>query len=134
MKKYLLTIALVVANPMVAIAQSVLTTDTAPAFKFCSDRPAEPQMVQNMPMRDAHKRILVQRMYTSNALQSVVETNDCSCANRFPAWDFTLEQYLETYGGLTERFEVLEVTSQVRRNANEYRKLARPICVEEGNW
>ena len=128
MKDFLKTTVLLCIVASQSTAQS-----TGRSYTYCADRPDEPEYLLNMDMRDSHKRILVQRMYTSKALREVVETGDCSCPTRFPAWESTVEDYLESYSGMVERFEYLEVISQYRRSANEYRKLARPICIEAGN-
>lgn len=114
-------------------AQSVSTTG-GNGFAFCGDRPSEPEILANMSFREAHRRILAQRMYTENALTSVVENEDCSCETRFPSWDAAVEQYLEQYAGIEDRHEILALTSELTQSINDLRRLARPICVEVGNW
>ena len=103
-------------------------------FAFCPDRPAEPEILQSIDMREAHKRILAQRMYTTNALQAVADAGDCSCETRFPSWDATVDEYLEKYAGLDDRWQILEITSDYRRKTNELRKAVRQICIDQGNW
>lgn len=116
-----------------AAAQSVSDSNNND-YAFCADRPARPMIVEDMPFREAHRGILIQRMYSASALSSVVEDQDCSCDTRFPAWDATVEQYLELYAGIEDRHEILALTSDFRRTASDMRKLARPICIEVGNW
>lgn len=114
-------------------AQSLSVTGNAD-HAFCADRPEEPETISEIPMRQSHKRILAQRMYTEGALTAVVESEDCSCDVRFPSWGSTVEQYLELYAGIDDRHEVLALVSERRRSINDLRNLARPICVEIGNW
>jgi len=133
MKALFLMLGLCVAVTDQAKAQTASTPDRND-YAFCSERPAEPEYLENMDMRDAHRRILVQRMYTEAALKAVVETGDCACETRFPPWDAAIERYLNIHAGTSERWEILELTSSYRKTANDYRKIARPICVEEGNW
>jgi hypothetical protein len=114
-------------------AQSVSTTANSD-YAFCANRPDRPEIVENMPFREAHRGILIQRMYTANAMTAVVENDDCSCETRFPAWDDTVEQYLELYAGIEDRHEIRSLTSGFTRSINDLRKLARPTCVEVGNW
>lgn len=132
-KNSLLIATLLSAVASGVAAQSVSTTESN-GFAFCGDRPSEPESIADIPMRESHKRILVQRMYTVNALTSVVEAEDCSCEIRFPSWDTTVEQYLEMYAGIDDRHEILALTSEFRRTTNDLRKLARPTCIEVGNW
>ncbi len=113
-----------------AAAQSVSRND----FDFCADRPNRPEIVEDMPFREAHRGILIQRLYAANALESVVEGDDCSCETRFPEWDGAVEQYLELYAGIEDRHEIRTLTSEFTRAINDYRKLAQPICEEVGNW
>lgn len=116
-----------------AAAQSV-STNSNNDYAFCENRPDRPAIVEDMPFREAHRGILIQRLYAANALESVVERNDCSCETRFPSWDSAVEQYLELYAGIEDRHEIRSLTSEFTRSINDYRKLARPICEEVGNW
>ncbi len=116
-----------------AAAQSVSTNGNND-YAFCANRPDRPAMVEDMPFREAHRGILIQRLYAANALERVVESDDCSCETRFPAWDSAVEQYLELYAGIEDRHEIRSLTSEFTRAINDYRKLARPICEEVGNW
>jgi len=125
--------ALVSAVANGAAAQSVSESNNSD-YAFCADRPARPMIVEDMPFREAHRGILIQRMYAARALTNVVENQDCSCATRFPSWDSTVEQYLELYAGIDDRHEILALTSGFRTTARDMRKLARPICEEVGNW
>lgn len=133
MKSSIVIATLVSAVASGAAAQSV-SDSINNDYAFCADRPDRPMIVEDMPFREAHRGILIQRMYAASALTSVVEDQDCSCDTRFPSWDATVEQYLELYAGIEDRHEILALTSDFRRTASDMRRLARPICVEVGNW
>lgn len=123
----------------IAIAFSATSSSgqTAPGnsdYSYCLDRPEEPEVIQSISIKEAHKRILAQRLYLASALRTVAETGECSCANLFPPWDFAVEEYLTRYSNVDDRWTILEATSEYRRIAAETRKEIRGICVEQGNW
>lgn len=132
-KPILIIAALVSAVANGAAAQSVSTIGS-PDYAFCADRPDRPEIIENMPFREAHRGILIQRMYTSSAMETVVESEDCSCDVRFPAWNDTVDQYHELYAGIEDRHKIRSLTSKFTQSINDLRQLARPICVEVGNW
>jgi len=132
-KLYMTALVLAIATPIVATAQFVPTIGTAQEFEFCADRPLRPEWIENIEPREAHKGQLVQMMYRAQSLSAVVESNSCPCQIRFPAWDEAQEYYYEHYSGL-ERFDTMQQTSQYRRTANDYSKIAKPICELENNW
>lgn len=129
----LVALALAVTAPPTATAQFVPTlgSDTP---RICPEQPPRPDWIENINFRDADKAILVQEMYRAQSMQAVADTGDCSCETRYPRWDAAEAYYFENYALLKERWPLMERTSEYRRTANEYRRIAIPICREQGNW
>jgi len=126
-----LSIAIGVAAPMSAMAQS--TTVIGQEGRTCHDRPARPEWIENIDVREAHKGVLVQTMYRAQGMQTVAETGECTCDNRFPSWDAAQDQYFKNYSAM-ERWEILDRNREYLRAANDSMKVARPICEQQGNW
>ena len=99
----------------------------------CSERPAEPKWMQNIALRDAYQRVLVQDIYRAQNLERIVETGTCPCDVRFPAWDSAETTFRENYATAT-RWEMLEASETYNRQANELRLEAKAICEAAGNW
>ncbi|MCO6385265.1 hypothetical protein [Oceanicola sp. 502str15] len=129
------------ALPCLFILISALAADAesnfAPTFgdqaEMCPDQPDEPQWMRELPVRDAHKRLLVQQIYRAESMQRIVDAQDCGCPTRYPPWDAVEALYFEGYAAAEYR-EVLEVTSAHRRKANALRLAAMAICRAAGNW
>ena len=43
--------------------------------------------MENIALRDAYQRVLVQDIYRAQNMERIVETGSCDCATRFPTWD-----------------------------------------------
>ncbi|MEN8950650.1 hypothetical protein [Planktotalea arctica] len=131
--KFFLTVLSVgIAAPLVAAAQFVPTLETDP-HEVCPDRPAQPDWIENIDVREAHFGNLVQMMYRAQGLQAVSESEECTCETRFPSWDAAQKYYYVHYADL-DRWEVLEMIAEYRQIARDHRQIAKPICEEQGNW
>lgn len=100
---------------------------------FCVDRPPEPDWMQNITVRDAYKRVLVQDIYCAQNMERIVETSACPCETHFPNWDQAEAVFQERFAS-AERWEMLEASDNFNRRANELRPEAKVICEAVGNW
>ncbi|EDQ03782.1 hypothetical protein DSM14862_04376 (plasmid) [Sulfitobacter indolifex] len=102
-------------------------------FTVCPDRPAEPVWMQEIPLRQAYQRVLVQDIYRAHNLERIVETGSCDCETRFPSWDAAEAVFRESYAS-DERWEMLEASDAYNRRANAARTAGKAICDAAGNW
>ena len=102
-------------------------------FTVCPARPAEPVWMQEIPLRQAYQRVLVQDIYRAQNLERVVEIGNCDCATRFPSWDAAEGVFRESYAS-DVRWEMLETSDGYNRRANAARTAAKAICDAAGNW
>ena len=130
-KRVAFALALVLSSGS-ADAQPV--PESGNAFLVCPDRPPEPELVANMGLKESHKAILIQRMYRATSYVAILETGECSCANRFPAWDTVVASYLANYARLETRFEVQERTKHYRHSIDQNRRAVRDLCIAQDNW
>ena len=103
------------------------------SFDVCPDRPAEPVWMQEIPLRQAYQRVLVQDIYGAQNLERIVETVSCACEIRFPSWDAAEAVFRERYAS-DERWEMLQASDGYNRRANAARLEAKAICEAAGNW
>ncbi|QFS85060.1 hypothetical protein [Roseivivax sp. THAF197b] len=103
------------------------------SFTVCPDRPAEPVRMQEIPLRQAYQRVLIQDIYRAQNLERIVETGSCDCATRFPSWDAAEAVFRESYAS-DERWEMLQASDGYNRRANAARLEAKAICEAAGNW
>ena len=115
----------------VAERNLIPTLDNQP--DVCPDQPPEPQWMQNIDVRESHKRLLIQQIYRAQSMERIVEAQNCECATRYPSWDNAESVYVERYAS-SEYWDIVEATSEYRRQANELRREAMPICEAAGNW
>ena len=116
-----------------ASAERNLVPSLERSFDVCPDRPAEPEWMQSIALRDAYQRVLVQDIYRAQTLERIVETGDCACETRFPAWDEAEALFRERHAS-AERWEMLQTSGRYNRRANEVRLAAKAICDAAGNW
>ena len=102
-------------------------------FTVCPDRPAEPVWMQEIPLRQAYQRVLVQDIYRAQNLERVVEIGNCDCEIQFPSWDAAEAVFRESYAS-DERWEMLEASDAYNRRANAARTAGKAICDAAGNW
>ena len=99
----------------------------------CPDQPPEPQWMQDIDVRDSHKRLLIQQIYRAQSMQRIVETQSCECPTRYPSWEAAEGVFVKHFAA-SEYWDIVEATSTYRRQANELRRKAMPICEAAGNW
>ncbi|MGX9353620.1 hypothetical protein ACS3SW_00235 [Roseobacteraceae bacterium S113] len=116
-----------------AFAERNLVPTLDRSFNVCPDRPAEPVWMQEIPLRQAYQRVLVQDIYRAQNLERVVESGSCDCETRFPSWD-AAEAVFREVDASDERWEMLEASDAYNRRANEVRLEAKAICEAAGNW
>ena len=116
-----------------ALAERNLVPSLERSFDVCPDRPVEPSWMQEIPLRQAYQRVLVQDIYRAQNLERVVENGNCDCATRFPSWDAAEGVYRERYAS-DERWEMLKASDVHNRRANDARLEAKAICEAAGNW
>ena len=137
MKPARLTLALValavslLAVPAFAERNMVPTLDRS--FDVCPDRPAEPNWMQEIPLRQAYQRVLVQDIYRAQNLERIVEIGSCACEIRFPSWDAAEAVFRERHAS-DERWKMLEASDAYNQRANDVRLQAKAICETAGNW
>jgi hypothetical protein len=120
-------------TPTFAVAERNLVPTLDRSLDVCPDRPAEPVWMQEIPLRQAYQRVLVQDIYRAQNLERVVEIGNCDCATRFPSWDAAEAVFRESYAS-DERWEMLEASEGYNRRANSARTAAKAICDAAGNW
>ncbi|MFU1479569.1 hypothetical protein ACM25N_18375 [Roseovarius sp. C7] len=120
-------------TPTFAVAERNLVPTLDRSFDVCQDRPAEPVWMQEIPLRQAYQRVLVQDIYRAQNLERVVEVGNCDCATRFPSWDAAEAVFRESYAS-DERWEMLQSSDAYNRRANAARPAAKAICDAAGNW
>ena len=120
-------------TPTFAVAERNLVPTLDRSFDVCPDRPAEPVWMQEIPLRQAYQRVLVQDIYRAQNLERVVEIGNCDCATRFPSWDAAEAVFRESYAN-NERWEMLQASDAYNRRANAARTAAKAICDAAGNW
>lgn len=116
-----------------AFAERDLVPTLERSFDVCPDRPAEPSWMQEIRLRQAYQRVLVQDIYRAQNLERIVETDSCACEIRFPSWDAAEAVFRESYAS-AERWEMLQASDGYNRRANDVRPAAKDICDAAGNW
>ena len=116
-----------------ALAEHNLVPTLERSFNVCPDRPAEPVWMQEIPLRQAYQRVLVQDIYRAQNLERIVETVSCACEIRFPSWDAAEAVFRERHVS-DERWEMLRASDANNRRANAARPAAKAICEAAGNW
>ena len=127
-----LTIVLgLLAPPLVAERNLMPSLENIP--DVCSERPNEPDWMENIALRDAYQRVLVQDIYRAQSMERIVETGSCDCATRFPTWDLADGIFRENYAD-ADRSDMLQASDTYNRRANDLRPQAQAICQVAGNW
>lgn len=133
-------------NIAIALTAGTLLTAAAPAWaqfvptlgsdtpRVCPDQPLQPDWIENIAPRDAHRGNLVQEIYRAHSMQAVIDAGDCACDIRFPTWEAAEAVYAESYSGIKDRWEIIDLTSEYSKSANDFRRVAKPLCEEQGNW
>jgi len=90
------------------------------SFDVCPDRPAEPSWMQEIPLRQAYQRVLVQDIYRAQNLERIVDSGNCDCETRFPSWDAAEAVFREQHAS-DERWEMLEAWTGARPSGSRSR-------------
>ena len=120
-----------VAPPLMAERNLIPSLESIP--DICSERPKEPDWMENIALRAAYQRVLVQDIYRAQSIERIVETGACDCATRFPAWDSAEDTFRENHAD-ADRSEMLQASDTYNRRANDLRPQAQAICEDAGNW
>jgi hypothetical protein len=120
-----------IAPPTIAESNLIPSFESVP--DVCSERPNEPDWMENIALRDAYQRVLVQDIYRAQYMERIVETGSCDCATRFPTWDSAEGTFQENHAD-ADRSEMLQASDIYNRRANELRPQAKTICEAAGNW
>jgi hypothetical protein len=127
-----LTIVLgLIAPPLLAERNLIPSLESSP--DVCTERPNEPAWMENIALRDAYQRVLVQDIYRAQNMERIVETGSCDCATRFPTWDSAEDTFQENHSD-ADRSDMLQASDLYNRRANELRSQAQAICEAAGNW
>ena len=102
-------------------------------YRICNDRPGRPAWAEALPIREAWKGLTLRGVYELRAWETIVATEDCACAVRFPDWAAADEQYQERFSTLTQA-EHTYVQRDLKRQSNDLRPLVKAICEAQGNW
>ncbi|QFT95218.1 hypothetical protein FIU86_20375 (plasmid) [Roseovarius sp. THAF9] len=116
-----------------AFAEPNLVPTLDRSFNVCPDRPAEPVWMQDVPLRQAYQRVLVQDIYRAQNMERIVETGGCDCEIQFPPWDAAEAVFREVHAS-DKRWEMLQASDAYNRRANAARPAAKAICEAAGNW
>ena len=111
-----------------AFAERDLVPTLERRFDVCPDRPAELSWMQEIPLRQAYQRVLVQDIYRAQNLERIVETGSCNCEIRFPSWDDAEAVFRKRHAS-AERWEMLQASDAYNRRATA----AKAICDAAGN-
>ena len=103
------------------------------SFDVCPELRVEPVWMQEIPLRQAYQRVLVQDIYRAQNLERIVETSSCDCEIQVPSWDAAEAVFRESYAS-DERWEMLEASDGYNRRANAARTAAKAICDAADNW
>jgi hypothetical protein len=119
------------APPLVAERNLIPSLESIP--DVCPERPDEPDWMENIALRDAYQRVLVQDIYRAQNMERVEETGSCDCATRFPSWESAEGTFRANHED-ADRSDMLQASATYNRRANELRPQAQAICEAAGNW
>ena len=129
----IVTAALLGLTTQTSLAEKNLIPSMERDYNICPDRPPEPVWMQQIPLREAYQRVLIQDIYRAQNMEGIVATGECACAIRFPAWDEAVGTFHDNYAD-AERWDMLEASDTYNRRANDLRPEAMAICEAAGNW
>ena len=116
-----------------AAAERDLVPSLGSEPEICVDRPAEPEWMRDIGVREVYKRVLVQDIYRTQSMERIVALRTCACDIRFPLWDASEEEFRKRFVS-AKRWEMLEASDTYNRRANALRLEVMAICEAEGNW
>lgn len=116
-----------------AIAERNMAPTLTNKHDVCPDQPTEPDWMVNIEVRESYKRQLVQQIYRAESMQRIVEAQSCDCDLLYPSWESAEQVFFERYAA-DDYLDIVAATRTYRRQANELRQQAMPICEAAGNW
>lgn len=119
-------------SPAVAFSQGLVPTVDR-EFEFCQERPPEPEWMQNLHVRESHKRLLIQAINRLEGYQHVADASDCGCATLFPPWANAVQHFNDNYLHL-EQFEAVQTRRDYQNQGDALRQSVKELCEAEGNW
>lgn len=90
-------------------------------------KPPRPDWAIDAPATDTYKVSLLIAIYDEQRRSNIIETNDCSCSNEYPAWDAAQKEFDALMSSLGNR-KVVELDREKSRAANKLNASARKIC------
>lgn len=132
MSRALLLIASTIVFPAVAFSQGLVPTIDR-QFEFCQDRPLEPEWLENAPVRESYKRLLIQMIYRTDSYQRVADAEECSCDTLFPPWDAAIQHFNNNYLSI-EQLEAMQTREDYRAESDALRQSVKELCEAEDNW
>ena len=139
MRKIILAAAVtLLAAPLSAQTSPQVTNDltvtmSPQQYRICNDRPARPTWMNEVHPREAYKALTLMDLYELRVWEQIVETGNCGCEVRFPAWEDASEEFNERYR-LASASEHTAAQRDIRQLRNELRHAVQDICEAQGNW
>ncbi|MEL6511089.1 MAG: hypothetical protein AAFU69_11085 [Pseudomonadota bacterium] len=129
-KPFLLAIAVLV--PVAAHSQGLVPTIEG-QFEFCNDRPKEPKWLQDIHVRESHKRLLIQAIYDLQSYERVEQAGDCACDTLYPAWDTAIQTFNDNFLHL-ERRDAMNARLEFQDRSTVLRQSQKSVCEPLGHW
>lgn len=127
-----LLLAIAVLMPLGAHSQGLVPTMDG-EFEFCEDRPEEPQWLQDIHVRESHKRLLIQAIYDLQSYERVEQAGDCTCDTLYPTWDTAIQTFNDNYLHL-ERRDAMNARREFQERSTALRQSQRSVCEPFGHW
>ena len=115
------------------VLSDLTVTVTPQQYRICNDRPARPNWMDEVHVRDAYKALTLMDLYELRAWEQIVEAGNCGCDVRFPAWEDASEEFDERYL-LASAAEHTAAQRDIRRQRNDLRHAVQEVCEAQGNW
>jgi hypothetical protein len=134
----LAAVVTLLAAPLAAQTSPQVTNDltvtvTPQQYRICNDRPARPTWMDEVHPLEAYKALTLMDLYELRAWEQIVDTGNCGCEVRFPAWEDASEEFNERYR-LASAAEHTSAQRDIRQQRNELRHAVQDICEAQGNW
>ncbi|RRH71083.1 hypothetical protein [Falsigemmobacter faecalis] len=134
-----LTMALVMTLlPLTAQAQVPISGDLTVSlnpqrYRICNDRPERLAWMETIVPREAYRAVTLMELYELRSWETIVRSQDCSCATRFPPWTNAGNEYDKTIR-LLSAAEHTRKQRELRRQAAQLRSAVETVCRAQGNW
>lgn len=115
------------------VTNDLTVTFTPQQYRICNGRPARPTWMDEVHPREAYKALTLMDLYELRAWEQIVETGNCGCEFRFPAWDVASAEYEVRFEAMSQAEQ-----TQARRSIAEQRssisRQVQDLCIAQGNW